>query len=256
LLLPVGDAAAESDQELAARAQERCQAALVAGYDSAAGRALFRQAADDYEKLRQRGYGDAALLQSEGNAYFLAGDIPRAILAYQRGLREAPGARSLRTALQSARQHAESGNSHAERAGFLGLIRPAFRRCELAALFWTAIACYCLSWIGWARWWMTRERSYLVAAIAALLGALLTAGCLAADWIDLDEDATHPLVVAARAGVILHTGNGGSYPARLETPLQPGVEGRLRFERDDWLQIRLVTGETGWVSRGDVLVDR
>jgi hypothetical protein len=56
-------------------------------------------------------------------------------------------------------------------------------------------------------------------------------------------------------GVLLRAGNGLSYPARSETPLNRGVEARLLYVRGDWLQIELGSGELGWVPREYALVD-
>jgi hypothetical protein len=39
------------------------------------------------------------------------------------------------------------------------------------------------------------------------------------------------------------------------TPLFSGVEARLRFEKGDWLQIELASGEIGWIRCKDALID-
>jgi hypothetical protein len=62
-------------------------------------------------------------------------------------------------------------------------------------------------------------------------------------------------VVIARDGVLLRRGNGVVFPPRYDTPVNRGVEGRLRFERGGWVQIELSGGEIGWVPRAAVLVD-
>ncbi len=86
--------------------------------------------------------------------------------------------------------------------------------------------------------------------LAALLGA-----ALALEVWDDDRDRQRPLVVIAEEGVLLRRGNGQSYPARFETPLPRGAEGRLIHERGDWLQIELSGGEIGWVPRKYAVVD-
>jgi hypothetical protein len=55
--------------------------------------------------------------------------------------------------------------------------------------------------------------------------------------------------------VLLRRGNGVVFPPRYDTPVNRGVEGRLRFERGGWVQIELSGGEIGWVPRTAVLVD-
>ena len=67
--------------------------------------------------------------------------------------------------------------------------------------------------------------------------------------------STAPLAVIADDGVLLRRGDGLSYPARYETPVNRGVEARVLTERRNWLQIELSGGEIGWVLREYVLLD-
>src|SRR5262249_39690181 len=110
----------------------------------------------------------------------------------------------------------------------------------------------------------------LLTAAAATLGVavLLGWGLLREESQRVEEEAS-PLVVIAPDGVLLHKGNGISYPcydARTGNWHEPpfpvdvpalvrGVEARRRFVRGDWVQIELTSGETGWVRRTQVVVD-
>src|SRR5262249_32459117 len=67
-------------------------------------RKLFRAAADHCAALQQRGVRNADLFRNLGNANLLAGDLPRAILAYRRGLVLAPNDTALRANLEHARE--------------------------------------------------------------------------------------------------------------------------------------------------------
>ena len=55
------------------------------------GEADFRDAARAWEAIRVRGVDTALLYRNLGHAYFLAGDLPRAVLCYRLGLRREPG---------------------------------------------------------------------------------------------------------------------------------------------------------------------
>src|SRR5262249_55251219 len=105
------------------------------------------------------------------------------------------------------------------------------------------------------RWWMTRKARLLLVGLAALsLVAMLAMGLVFLQSQDRQE-RLHPVVVIAQDGVVLRNGNGVNYPARYEgIPLNRGVEARLLFQRDNWLQIELAGGETGWVATQDVLL--
>src|SRR5262249_53455448 len=77
--------------DLLDRAEAAFRAGVSARQNSGETRRCFREAASHYETLRQRGADNADLEGNLGNAYLLAGDLARAILAYRRGLRLNPG---------------------------------------------------------------------------------------------------------------------------------------------------------------------
>jgi hypothetical protein len=101
---------------------------------------------------------------------------------------------------------------------------------------------------------MGLERLFLGGLLALLLAGALS-GWLMVRAHEQNEREAHPLVVIARDGVLLRRGNGVAFPPRYDTPVNRGVEGRLRFERGGWVQIELSGGEIGWVPRAAVLVD-
>jgi hypothetical protein len=107
------------------------------------------------------------------------------------------------------------------------------------------------------RWRMTRRGGYLGASLVAFASfVLLSAGVAYQAWQGRQQER-YPLVVVASDAVPLRSGNGQAYPPRYDGKmLNCGVEGRLRFERGDWIQIELSAGETGWVPRSAVVVDR
>jgi hypothetical protein len=56
--------------------------------------------------------------------------------------------------------------------------------------------------------------------------------------------------------VPLRRGNGESYPAHRDVPaLALGMEADLLHRRGDWLQVRLASGQTGWVQTTHVLLE-
>ncbi len=255
LLLVCADASGTPEEELLREAESAFRAGALARDNPTAARPHFQKAASLYEALRQRGIQNAALCRNEGNAHFLAGDLPRAILAYRRGLRLVPSDEILRAHMAYARdQVAYPGSVSLGRPA--GDHRPPWlpdlspKACLLLFLGFYSAACF-----GATRWWMTRNRSLggvtlAAAGIAALLGVSLWMN----EWT-IRQESLHPLVAITEDGVLLRKGNGFSYPPRHETPVNRGVEARLLVSRGEWIQIRLGGGETGWVPRAYALVD-
>jgi len=216
---------------------------------------LFRQAAQCYETLRHHGVQNSALYANLGNCYLLAGDVPRAILSYRRGMRLAPADPSLRANLTHARERvAYPGRGELawppvdNRPPWLLYLSP---RVSLPLL----IAFYSLGWFGVMRWFMFGRTGPLAVAIGAFILAAVPAVRLLVEEQSQRDETLHPLVVVAADGVGLHKGNGMLYPLRFESPLNRGVEARLRIERGRWLQIELAGGAVGWVPRTAVLLD-
>ena len=248
-------AAPSDDAAIAREAEELFLEAARLRDNPTVAQTLRCQAARRYELLRQRGIDSAGLERNSGNAWLLAGDLPRAILAYRRGLKIAPADTTLQSSLAYAR-------AQVVYSGAAPFARPAAEYCPAWLLhvpvhwqFFFGVAFYSLGWLLGVRWWMVRRPTLLVLAGGVFFLSAVFVADLAIDEMVLRQEVKYPLVVISEDGVVLHKGNGFSYPRRTDTPLNRGVEARLRFVRGDWLQIELASGLVGWVPRTSVLVD-
>ena len=245
-----------ADLELAGRAETAFQDGVKLRNKGEHGRAEFRAAAACYEELRRRGVDNTELEHNLGNAYFLADDLPRAILAYRRGMRLSPLDATLRRRLDDAREQVVYPDDTSFGRPPLvsgGLLLPAWagNLLVVAAALLYALACAAVT-----RWLMVRRFRWLAAGGVGVLGAaVLTVFVMQLARGAGAEDA-RPLVVIAEDGVLLRKGDGLAFPPRYDTVVNRGVEARLLFERDDWAQVELAAGEVGWVPREYVLVDR
>lgn len=210
-------------------------------------RGLFRTAARQYEVLRLRGVENPRVCCNEGNAYLLAGDLPRAILAYRRGLSLAPMDRELRRNLEYARglvvHSSPTSFGRPPQLDWPPHISASTSRWLLLLAGFT----YAAGWLAFTRWRMSRQNWHATTSLTAFG---LTIVCLTlftlGQWAQR-RDERRPLVVIAADGVMLRKGNGELYPPGYDKLLNRGVEARLRVDRGDWLQIELSGGEVGWV---------
>jgi hypothetical protein len=218
---------------------------------------LFRRSADLFEDLRQRGAANATLFRNQGNACLLADDLPGAILAYRRGLRLAPNDSALQQLLASAREQAiYPPQSGAFARPPVESRPPWLPRLTVRTSFLLVCAVYTPAWV-FLMFWLTRRRSiWRSLGIALLIVAAVLLASMTADEIRERNLDAQPLAVIARDDVVLRKGNGEGYLPRHNLPVNRGVEARLLFERDDWVQIELSGGETGWVPRASVLIDQ
>ena len=213
----------------------------------------FEAAAALYDRLAQQAPRGGRFYLNQGNAHFLAGHLPEALLAYRRAERTIPNDPRLRANLAEARGlvlDPLAPPPDGEPAWLPRLSRPLRVRLALAGytLAWAVLAVG--AWRG--GWWPA-------AAAGVLLTGALLCGLTAAraEW----RDERNPLAVVAADGVVLRTGNGEAYPAHLvngvEARLNRGVEARARGQRKNgWVQLELANGMVGWVPRSAVLLDR
>jgi hypothetical protein len=239
-----------SDADLLVAAESAFAEGLRLRAKGERGAGAFRQAARAYEELRDRGAENPDLYRNLGNARLLAGDLPRAILAYRLGLRLAPADDGLRRLLTSAREQVVFAEGSALgrpveeiRPGWLRAPRPGW-------LFGLAVVAYSAGCVCLTRWWMLRQGRLLVCAVVALAVAAGLGGRVAVQWW---SGPPRPIVVVARDGVFLRKGNGTAFPPWFDTPLNRGVEAELVHESGGWLQVELPGGEVGWVSAAEVV---
>ncbi len=244
-----------SERELLERAESAFEEGVRLRQEADKARPHFREAASDFDALRRRGVQNALLYRNLGHAYLLAGDLPRAILSYQRGRRLAPNDFALRQSLTEARERVVYPAS-----GSLGRphddSRPPWLPIPRAEwLLFGASVCYVLACVALTRWLMVRRIRVLGVALFCVMLAMGLAGWLLLRIQEEQEREEHPLVVIAQDGVLLRRGNGPAFPPRYNLPVNRGVEARRLFERDGWVQIELSGGEIGWVPHEAVLMD-
>jgi hypothetical protein len=245
--------AEQTVEDVVRRAEEEFAEGVRLRSSAEKARPHFRAAATYYEELRRRGANNPLLNRNLGNAYLLAGDLPRAVVNYHRGLRLAPADPALRESLARAREmvaYPREGNfgrpPDDARPSWLPALSPRWLFAGALGLY--VLACGCLT-----RWRMVRRGRILAVGVAALLGAGLLGAALLVE--QAGRETKRPLVVIAEDDVLLRKGNGLTYPPRYETSLHRGVEARLLFVRGGWLQIELAGGEVGWVPRSAGLVE-
>jgi hypothetical protein len=252
-------ASAEWDSSSVAALQTEAEALFRLGLDRhdhpEKAQSFFLQSAERFESLRQRGADNAELDRNLGNAYLLGGDLPRAILAYRRGLRRSPSDRRMQEALAFARSQVAHGTGNGLGHPPSESRPPWLPRLATSWCLALALGAYTLGWLAAARWWMRRDSRAMVLAVAGCLAAAVLVAGLVAEEVRDHDLIERPVVVVAEDGVLLRSGNGLRYPPCFETPLNRGVEARLLFIRGHWLQIELAGGEVGWVPREYALVE-
>ncbi|MSQ93344.1 MAG: hypothetical protein EXR98_02170 [Gemmataceae bacterium] len=278
----------QADSVAAEATLDKAQAAFRQGVENKPrllqARKHFSEATDGYWQLHEQGYRIAALYRSLGNAAVLADRWPEAIWAYQCGLKLDPNDRSMREHLAFVRAkvlYSPSGLGRPDAEFWpIWLYRPGLFAWACIGFFFYIALCIGGTLAFAARatleghYWQTAETVLIIAGLflggwivisrpggrrfviaGALVAALVLVGI--GSWQELRQaqgDHAVPLVVLA-ANADFHRGNGPSYPKHPVLPVLPrGLEARQMHRRGEWLQIRLTTGETGWVHASQALI--
>ncbi len=214
----------------------------------------FAEAADRYRELHRRKVRSPALYRRLGNAALLADRWPEAIWAYHVGLSLDPNDAATREHLAFARAkvlYPPSGEGRLDADTWPNWLH----RPTLFELFCAFVAAYSLAWSAGSCAWLGIGRMAAVAALVAALAILIVAG--AGLWHQqrrAEIDRRTPLLVIAE-NTAFYQGNATSYPQHSSLPILPrGLEARQIHARGNWLQIRLSTGEIGWLPRRQVLI--
>jgi tetratricopeptide (TPR) repeat protein len=213
----------------------------------------FKEAVRDLEQFARLHSKAPGYYLALGNATLLAGDLPRAILAYREGLQGAPPSKDLRSNLGYARSlvvyRNDSSVGRPPPKGLSAIAPLTFRR-----LFWGSLIVYTLALISLLHGWRQGRKRLFSISLAAALSAFLVMSTIGYSvWLQ-HQSSRHPLLVLSQDAVVLRRGNGASYPPRLDARLNKGVEARLLFRRGDWLQIELTGGQIGWIPTDAAVV--
>ncbi|HEV2394019.1 MAG TPA: tetratricopeptide repeat protein [Verrucomicrobiae bacterium] len=204
----------------------------------------FTGAAAAFEKLAQSGRVSAALYFNLGNAFFKAGQLGRAIRAYDMAEQINPRDPDLRANLQFARNQVQGPT-----------LAPGWQERWLDKLSlneWTCLAAGAV-WV-WLlllsiQQWLPRAKPALRGWIppAGLASGLLCA-CMAVVWA---RHSRHEAIVVAREAVVRQA---PLLEAQTSFSTHDGAELRVLDSKGDWLQVSPDPQRIGWVRKDQVLL--
>ena len=203
----------------------------------------YAEAAAAYEQILAQGIESGAVQYNLGNAYLKAGDVGRAVLAYERARRLIPGDPDLAANLGFAR---ESARDVSEPPVLARIAFPFAERLSTAALATSAA-------IAWWILWLSLGLGALVPAagaasrglaVASGLAFALVASSGAWRWWTLEHPTT--AVVVAHDDVTVR-----SEPSPTATALfvaTPGTVLRVERTREDAALVTSRDGRRGWLA--------
>lgn len=206
----------------------------------------FSEAATAYEAILAADGISAALYFNLGNAHFKAGQLGRAIAAYQKARRLDPRDPDITANLQFARNQRQGPSISAS----------AFQRWlgKLSLSEWASLA----SIAFWA-WLLLLTLTQLRPALKkSLRGTLVVAGAstvglgilLASGW--RADRLDNVLVVTTPQAAVRH---GPLDESQVAFTVNDGAELRLLDKKNDWYQVTAGPNRVGWLKRESVIFE-
>ena len=204
----------------------------------------FAEAASAYEKMVQTGQASAAVYYNLGNAFFKAGQIGRAIAAYNAAEKIKPRDPDLRANLQFARGQVQ-GPTYASPAWQRWLTRVSLNE-------WAVFAATLL-WIWFLLLILLQWRPSLKSSLrlyVAVLGFAMLVVCSALIVVWRKNQPGWAAVVVTRDAVVRQ---GPLDESQTAFTLHDGAEIQVLDRKDDWLQVTTDPHRIGWIHRDQVL---
>jgi hypothetical protein len=211
----------------------------------------FAEAAEHYENLVNQGVRDGSVCYNLGNAYFKSGRLGLAILNYERALEQMPGDADTKANLEFANtliaDVVEGPDLPPYVAWLVDLYRamdPSFSAFLLSIAFMVGGAAVSVLILG--RWPFLRSPAIYALVFSSVL-AVVGAGVLAGKTSSSSE-GVDAIVLVALSDV--RSGPGETNPQLVE--IHEGLKVNILGSREEWLQVSLPNGVTGWIRENHV----
>ncbi len=208
----------------------------------------YEQSARCFEALEAEGHHNGHLLYDQGNAWFRAGDIGRAVHAWRRSALFLPRDGDLAANLRAAREQARDDLAPPdERAPLTRTLLLPFDRMAAGELL-------LLGAIAWALLLLLAAirvvRPFPGAPGLLLLAGVLSLGGLSGWAARTVQLSSRPLGVVLNEEVTLRSGR--DVQSRDLLVLHAGAELRVVERSTGWLQVALSSGQRGWLPTASV----
>ena len=207
----------------------------------------YEQAIEAYATLLSKG-SDATLLYNMGNAYYRLGELPQAILAYERALQLQPGDDDVCYNLQLARSKTIDKIAPEREMFFITWYRALVNMVSVDAWGWVTIAAFaCALILLLVYFFAYAERLRRVSFFTALLMLVIFALGILFAWQQKQqlERRDAAIVIQEELGVKKIPSDGGGD----EFTIHAGTKVNISDDSmDDWKQILLPDGRQGWVQ--------
>jgi len=210
---------------------------------------LYEKAILAFERIIDKGkVKNAKLYYNLGNAYFLKGDIGKAILNYRRAEKLDGSDANIQKNLAFARsKRIDKVGTKTEKRVLQTLFFWHYdfsvkTKFLLTCIFF-GVFCICVTGIIWFG-------RIGVFSVTMMISGILAICLLTSLIVESRSRASTVAGVITVKEVIARQGDGQNYPHSFKDPLHEGTEFELVEKRSGWLHVKLFDGSDGWIPNG------
>jgi hypothetical protein len=207
---------------------------------------LYETAILNYEKIINDGrIKNAKLFYNLGNAYFLKGELGKAILNYRRAEELDKNDANIHKNLAFARSRRidevkVKTEKRVLQTLFFWHYDFSLGTKFLVACLCFAIVCVCLTIMIW----LGKSGPVITASVIAGILVICFAGSV---FVESFQRSNRICGVIIADSVVARQGDGQNYPVSFKEPLHTGTEFDLLEQRPGWLHIKLSDDSDGWI---------
>ncbi|MBR1873028.1 MAG: BatD family protein [Bacteroidales bacterium] len=220
----------------------------VAAYENG----LWDSAASAWESLKGAGIRDARIEYNLGNAYFKAGEYPKAILAYERALKEDPSMADARYNLDFANSLIQDRIDQVPEFIFKAWMRKV--SYLLSSNAWAAVSLVMLALtLGMLLLFLLSSSTGLrkTGFFSAIVALLLCAGSLGFALWQEDEATRADSAIVMKPVSAVKSSPAGDTDLFV---IHEGTKVRILDDVGQWKNISLADGRQGWIRSTDIEV--
>lgn len=206
----------------------------------------YAEAAEQYEILNGQGVHDGTLCYNLGNAYFKSGRLGLAILHYERALKQMPGDADTKVNLEFANNLKADVVEGPHMPSYIAWVVDLYLALDPGqcaaflslTLLVVGIAASVLILGLWPRLQQVAIYSVVIAGFLSVVSAGILVGKLSSSS---NREAAIVLVPSSD----VRSGPGEANPQLVE--IHEGLKVTILGTREEWLQVTLPNGITGWI---------
>lgn len=213
----------------------------------------YKEAIELYQKILNQNYFSFELYYNLGNAYYKQKQYPKAILYYEKAKKINSADEELNHNLKLANTHIKDKVEEIPQLFISSFLSELIKSKTADAWAWLAIKIMFLALASFllflfADKYMLRKVGFFT-GIALIIFSLLTA-YLGFEQKKNEADNTYAILMVESTNVM-------SSPDEKSTRLfiiHEGIKLKINKKENDWIQIKLSNGNTGWIKANDVEV--